>query len=182
MAWSTHPSVVTGQTWSASDENTYVKGNLDTLWPYTAALQVAYSTSATTLNKATASAALSVLRSNSDNTAIEFGALPVIYRRQGFDTTNWFATSTSTTLTNYTPSTSVIQTGCYSGTDRTITFPSAFSGKPIILAAPIGSAVYLSVISTAISTASFVFYVSTAFGVAASTASFNIVWLAIGSI
>lgn len=33
MAYSTHPTVVTGQVWSASNQNQYVKSNFDAIWP-----------------------------------------------------------------------------------------------------------------------------------------------------
>lgn len=35
MAYNAHPVVITGQIWSASDQNTYVAGNFQTLFPYT---------------------------------------------------------------------------------------------------------------------------------------------------
>lgn len=35
MAYTAHPTVITGQIWSASDQMTYVAGNLQTLFPYT---------------------------------------------------------------------------------------------------------------------------------------------------
>lgn len=49
MAFTTHPTVVTGQTWSAANQNTYVKGNLDALWPFTTAGDLGYASSASTL-------------------------------------------------------------------------------------------------------------------------------------
>ena len=35
ISYTSHPTVVTGQIWSATDQNTYVKGNLQSLWVYT---------------------------------------------------------------------------------------------------------------------------------------------------
>jgi len=49
MSFTTVPSVITGQTYSASDYNTYIKDNLNTLWVYTTAGDIAYATSATVL-------------------------------------------------------------------------------------------------------------------------------------
>ena len=51
MAFTTVPTVVTGQTYLASDYNTYLKDNIDALWPYTTAGDIAYATSATTLTR-----------------------------------------------------------------------------------------------------------------------------------
>lgn len=154
MAWNTHPTVNDGDGWSASDQNTYVKGNLDTLFPYSAAQQVAYSTSTTSLNKATAAAAGVFLRSNINNTAIEFGAM--VYKRQG-NSTNWFSTSTSTSLTNYTPANSIFQSGNFSistGSTYTVTYPQVYTVPPLVFIQVRGdSLAYFSVSS--ISTASF---------------------------
>lgn len=49
MSYTAHPTVVTGQTWSAANQNTYVKGNLDALWPFTTAGDLAYANAANTL-------------------------------------------------------------------------------------------------------------------------------------
>lgn len=132
MAWSTHPTIVTGQAWTATDQNTYVKGNLDTLFPYNGTNQVAYSTSSTSLTKATASAAMQVLRSNSTNSALEFSIYPVVYKRQG-SSTQWWTSTGSTVTTNYTPATSYIQVGSVEiGGLTRVTFPVAFSIPPIV--------------------------------------------------
>jgi hypothetical protein len=167
MSWNTHPTVVVGQTWSASDENTYVKGNLDTLFPYTAAQQVAYSTSSTTLSKATTSAALQVLRSNVTNTAIEFGSL--IYNYQNAST----AGSTNTTLTNH-----IMQCGTYSyGATSTsmvyvtVTFPKVFSTSPLVF---VQVSTYTAVVAVSISTTSFQF-------LTVSTSTYAYQWLAAGA-
>lgn len=168
MTYTTHPTVVTGQTWAASDQNTYVKDNLDELFPYTAALQIAYSTSTATLAAATSTAALLVVRSNSANTAIEFGAVPTIYKRQGStSTTDWY-TNTSTSNTNHTPATPIIQVGCsYStSTAASVTFPTAYSGKPIVFA------VNLPITSVS----------STGFICASTSAPVFVSWMAIGDL
>jgi len=49
MSFTTIPSVVTGQTYTAANYNTYIKDNLNTLWVYTTAGDIAYATSATVL-------------------------------------------------------------------------------------------------------------------------------------
>jgi hypothetical protein len=48
MAYSSVPSVVTGQTYPASSYNTYVKANFDALWVFTTAGDIAYASTPTT--------------------------------------------------------------------------------------------------------------------------------------
>lgn len=48
-SFTVHPTVVPGDTWTASNQMTYVKYNLDALFPYTAAGQLAYSSAVNTL-------------------------------------------------------------------------------------------------------------------------------------
>lgn len=135
MTWNTPPAVSTGGTWRASDQNTYVKDNLEELFPYTSGMQVAYSTSSTTLAKSNTGAALQVLMANAANTEINF--TPIIYARQGNSTSNWFSTaSTSTALTNYTPVSPFIQCGAtYVPASSTVTvvFPIAYTNIPVIV-------------------------------------------------
>lgn len=138
MTYSVHPTVAVGQLWSAAEQNTYVKDNLITLFPYTAAQQVVYSTSSATLAAAT-SAKMQVLRINSGATAAEFAG--IIRARQGYGSTNWsfstWNTAPLTTATDYTPANSIIQCGSFvDAGDETprspITFPIAFSKIPIV--------------------------------------------------
>lgn len=184
MAWSTHPTVVVGQTWSASDENTYVKGNLDTLWPYTAALQVAYSTSTTSLAVATSTAALQVLRCNSSGTALEFGNVPVIYRRQS-QSTDWFSTSTSTTVSNYTPTSSVIQAGSLydaSGSTRSVTFPVVFTTKPMVFPQVLDVDAWPYVYAVSTSGFNYRINLNSTSGYVLSTGNYSVVWFAVGEV
>ena len=170
MTWNTHPTVVTGSTWTAADHNLYVKGNLDTLFPYTAGQQVAYSTSSASLNKATASAALMVLRSNSSNTAIEFGGM--IAARQGFSTTDWYTTSTSTAYSNSTPAKTIFQCGdaILTSTATVITFPIAYTYKPLVFVdSNTASFYFLTVIPT-----------TTGATVYANSSGISFSWMAIG--
>lgn len=134
MSWSTHPTIITGQSWTATDQNTYVKGNLDTLFPYTTSLQIAYSTSTSSLSYTEESGQFFLAGSNVTNTAITSFAYPMIYRIQCPSTSSWISTSTSTSINNYTPSNSYIQTGSLqtTGPSQVITFPVAFSKKPIV--------------------------------------------------
>ena len=71
MAYTPHPTVVTGQTWTAADQNTYVKDNLAALWPYTTAGDMAYASAPDTLVRLPIGAAYSTLRVNSAGTAPE---------------------------------------------------------------------------------------------------------------
>jgi hypothetical protein len=73
MAYNPHPTVVAGQTWTAAQQNTYVRDNLTALWPYTSAGDVAYATSSNTLARLPIGSAYSVLRVNSGGTAPEWG-------------------------------------------------------------------------------------------------------------
>jgi hypothetical protein len=126
MTWNVHPTLATGSTFTAADQNTYVKGNLDILFPYSAGMQVAYSTSTVSLNKATSAGVLSVLRSNSANTAIEFGSMP-IYARQ---------TKTSTGTINSNATNTIIQYGFFTysfSSDASISFPVPFISLPILM-------------------------------------------------
>jgi len=49
MSFTTVPTVITGQTYTAADYNTFVKDNLNTLWAYTVAGDLVYASSATVL-------------------------------------------------------------------------------------------------------------------------------------
>ena len=126
MTWNAHPTISTGSTFTAANWNTYVKGNLDTLFPYTAGQQVSYSTSTDSLNKATSVGLMSVLLANSGNTAIEFGS--IVYARQ---------VKTSTGTVNTTGSNTVMQHGYYdfgsTDSSSTITFPTPFTSVPTLL-------------------------------------------------
>lgn len=49
MAYQTVPTVLTGDSWSAAQHNTYIRDNFTTLWPYTADGQIGLTTSATAM-------------------------------------------------------------------------------------------------------------------------------------
>lgn len=51
MAFTTVPTVATGDTWSASQHNTYVRDNIAALWPYATAGDIAYATSSSVLGR-----------------------------------------------------------------------------------------------------------------------------------
>ena len=51
MAYSTVPTVATGDSWSAAQHNTYIRDNFTALWPYTTAGDIVYATSATAIDR-----------------------------------------------------------------------------------------------------------------------------------
>lgn len=51
MAFNTVPTVASGDSWTSSQHNTYIKDNMTALWPYTTAGDLAYATSSSTLGR-----------------------------------------------------------------------------------------------------------------------------------
>ena len=51
MAYTPHPTVVPGDTWTASNQNTYIKGNLEAIWVGTTGGDMDYYTSSTVKNR-----------------------------------------------------------------------------------------------------------------------------------
>lgn len=51
MAYSIVPTVITGDSWSASQHNTYIKNNFTALWPFTTKGDIAYCNTSTTLSR-----------------------------------------------------------------------------------------------------------------------------------
>lgn len=62
MAYTVVPSVVTGQTYSAANYNTYVKSNFDAVWKYTTAGDIVYATDAASLARLALGGVGSLLR------------------------------------------------------------------------------------------------------------------------
>jgi hypothetical protein len=62
MAYTAHPTVTTGATWSAANQNTYVRDNLAALWVFTTAGDMIYATSSSAANRLAIGAAGSLLR------------------------------------------------------------------------------------------------------------------------
>lgn len=76
---STVPTVANGDSWSAAQHNTYLRDNIEALWPYTTAGDMAYASAANQLARLAAGADGSYLESN--------GASPQwtkLYRYMGF--------------------------------------------------------------------------------------------------
>ena len=170
------PSVVTVQTFSASNYNTQVRDNINGLWVATTAGDIIYATGASAAARLGKPSVDAVLKNTSAGTpswkaisefmpgttagdvdyytssgvkarlaigalgtffrstgsAPEWGSL--VYRRQGSSATDWRAYGT----TNYTPAKSIVQAGnvavsMSSGNgSASITFPVAFTNKPLI--------------------------------------------------
>ncbi len=76
MAYSAVPTVVTGDSWSAANHNTYLRDNLAALWPFTTAGDLAYASSATALARlAVGSHIGDIMRVNAAGNAPEWGGL-----------------------------------------------------------------------------------------------------------
>ena len=61
MTYQTVPTVTTGDMWTASQHNTYVRDNFSELWPYTAKNQMAYAATSSTLAKTNTPTDLQIL-------------------------------------------------------------------------------------------------------------------------
>lgn len=138
MTWTVIPTAVTGDIWTAGAQNTYVKDNLDTLFPYNTRCEIAYSGSSLSLSNASLSNLFTFLGSNFSNTAIRF--LPLIYQRQYISSsTQWYqfiASTVTPTYSNAFPTSAVICCGeFYTDTSGgfTATLPYSYSKLPFIM-------------------------------------------------
>jgi hypothetical protein len=73
MSYAIHPTVVPGDTWTASNQMTYVAGNFTSIWVGTTAGDMDYYSSATTKQRIGIGSPWNVLRVNSGGTAPEWG-------------------------------------------------------------------------------------------------------------
>lgn len=146
MAFNTVPSVAPLDSWTSSQHNTYIKDNLTALWPYTTAGDTAYATAANTLGRVAIGAAGAINYSTGSAPAWKaIGAAgqflgvsgtsptwsPLVYSRQGGAADNWQTAGGST----YNPTTTQIEAGSRSvtsGTPLAITYPNAFTYRPLI--------------------------------------------------
>lgn len=62
---STVPTVANGDSWSASQQNTYLRDNIEALWPYTTAGDISYASAANQLSRLAKPSADSVLKNTS---------------------------------------------------------------------------------------------------------------------
>ena len=63
MTYQTVPTVTTGEMWTASQHNTYVRDNFASLWPYTDQGSIAYASSTTALASPTSVTGIKILQS-----------------------------------------------------------------------------------------------------------------------
>lgn len=75
---STVPTVANGDSWSAAQQNTYLRDNFEAVWPYTTAGDLAYASAANQLSRLGIGAAYNVLRVNAGGTAPEWGKAPFV--------------------------------------------------------------------------------------------------------
>lgn len=73
---STVPTVANGDSWSAAQQNTYLRDNIEAVWPYTTAGDLSYASAANQLARLGIGAAYKLLRTNSAGNAPEWGGLP----------------------------------------------------------------------------------------------------------
>lgn len=140
MSWTSPRTWNVGELVTKLIMDTHIRDNLNALWVGTTAGDMEYYTSATDKTRIPKGSAKQILTMNSSATAPEWGSL--IGNRQGGSSTDWNSGGT----TNYTPSNPKIQVGVtpsitlsfLSGTlyggGTTITFPVAFTNKPIVFA------------------------------------------------
>lgn len=132
MAFDNSFTAVTGATLAAGDWNTAVKGNWTASWVGTTAGDIDYYSSATAKSRLALGAAHTFLKSEGGSAPL-YGAL--VYRRQGGDAANWQTPGT----TSRTPTKTLIQAGVVNVTvtsgagNVTITYPVAFTNRPLIL-------------------------------------------------
>jgi len=153
MSFDNSYTAVTGATYQASDYNTHTKGNFTALWAGTTAGDLDYYTSATAKSRlaltvggvlyggASAPAWLAAGAANTflRSTGSAPGYAPLVAKRQGGSATVWNSAGTTT----YTPTATIIQTGCVSmtfaastGNYTAITYPTAFTQAPTIFVSP----------------------------------------------
>lgn len=178
MAFDNSFTAVTGATLAASDWNTAVKGNFTAVWVGTTAGDIDYYTSSTAKSRLALGSAHSFLKSEGGSAPL-YGAL--VYKRLGGSSTNYASTGSTT----YTPTVSLIQCGAVAVTlsagsaSATITYPTAFSKRPIVFVHPDnGGGFSYKIGSNNGSTTSVTLTVST--GTGSGTDAIDLYWLAIG--
>jgi hypothetical protein len=137
MAYVTPYTFVALQTLTAAQLNA-IQTNITALWPYSAAGDLAYASSASVLARLAKGTAGQALKMNAGATAPEWGSGGGASNRQGGSATDW----SSPGSTDYVPAGSKIQCGetqiVISGAGSgsvSVTFPVAFANdSPIILA------------------------------------------------
>lgn len=180
MSFTTPRTWVYGETVTEAQLNEQLRDNMNALWTGTTAGDMDYYTSNTTKTRlagGTANAGV-VLRMGTAGTAPEYGG--VVTYRQGGSATDWYVAGT----TNYSASKTIMQTGCFnipkyntSYGFGTVTFPVAFSQKPIVL---ISSVEYAgnTLVATEITTTTF----KASYNGSDLSGGLDISWIAIGEL
>lgn len=98
MAYTTHPTVVTGQTWTAAAHNLYIKDNFDAIWQGTAAGDMDYYTSPTAKMRIGIGSPGQVMTVNPAGTAPVWGGAGLQYTIVSHSVTQSLPNGTATTL------------------------------------------------------------------------------------
>lgn len=187
MAYNITPNVATGDLWTAANQNTYLKGNMAAIWVGVAAGDTDYYTSGVAKARLVIGAAGQLQKVNAGATAPEWFRF---LDREGAHATNWSLQGT----TDYVPGAYKLQAGeaqliippAGDTATVTITYPVAFSDKPLVFIGPheqtAGGARGETMFRKGTQLAGSVVidvYCDDALG---TTATFTISWLAIGPI
>ncbi len=133
MAYSAVPTVVTGDSWSAANHNTYLRDNLAALWPFTAAGDLAYASSASALARlAIGSHIGDVLRVNAAGNAPEWGGLVGAFAQDA--STGFVGSGASADITFDAEKFDSHGFIDISSTPKKIVFPTGLAGYYLVLA------------------------------------------------
>jgi hypothetical protein len=109
MAYTTVPTVATGDTWSAANHNTYIKDNFAAVWPGTTAGDMDYYTSATAKSRLAIGTSGTVLTSS--GTAPQWSATSALTNTPGsVHAVGWIETGAGSAGASYTDVVSVTLT------------------------------------------------------------------------
>lgn len=190
MAYTTVPTVATGDVWTAANHNQYIRDNFSSLFVGTAAGDVDYYDSASTKAKIAKPSVDSILKNTSAGVPswIPFAGAVNFSGRQGGNATDWMPAGT----TNYSPTTVKMEAGIVSvvcNSDQTthfqgstaVTFPAAFTYKPLVFVSiaqvPLAGYIHWAYITaTGVSTTA----VTISGMVVDASATMIVSWLAIG--
>lgn len=137
MSYTPVPTVNTGDLWSASQHNTYIKENFAAGVPdiFTAKGDLPAASAADAAGRLAVGSNGQVLKADSTQ-SLGLAWASIIGRRQGGDPSAWSLYGT----TDYTPTAALIQvgvirwTGSATGGNIAVTFPTAYSQNPIVIA------------------------------------------------
>jgi hypothetical protein len=187
MAYNTVPTLVTGDPWSAANANIYWRDNFEAGVPaiINAAGDLVYGTAANAATVLAIGAAKKALKVNSGGTAPTWDDDGDISARQGGSSTDYTTAGT----TNYTLTTTqkkqmgaipvTITTG-HTNEFVTLTFPTAFTEKPLVLASVLSSEVTFFALQVYAVTLTTVQFEIAEYAAVGTDHDYVIAWLAIG--